>query len=169
MGKKTKDKVNKKAMKMINEINELLDHKKKKTPSYNKIVNGKLKDIYIYTDFGPGCRRLVNFTNEMKKFVELHEMKDDKIKMIHINTVIKNILQRQGYDIYDEDSERFHTSRYVFNDMGCKIVSLARDYEDGIGECWGRLSDSEYIGESLPIRWCVSFGPPTGSDAPVDE
>ena len=61
MGKKTKDKVNKKAMKMINEINELLDHKKK-TPSYNKIVNGKLKDIYIYTDFGPGYRRLVNFT-----------------------------------------------------------------------------------------------------------
>ena len=168
MGKNKGKENNKKALKMINEINEMLD-RKRKTPSYNKIVNGKLTDIYIYTDFGPGYRRLVNFTNAMKQFVELHGMKDDKIKMYHINTVIKNILQHQGYDIYDEENERVHTARYVFNDIGCKIVSLARDYEDGIGECWGRLSDSEYIGERLPIRWCVSFGTPTGSDAPVDE
>ena len=169
MGKKSKAKANaKKAMEMVNQINEMLD-RKRKTPNYNKLVNGKLPDIYIYTDFGPCRRRLINFTNEMKKFVEKYDMKDDKIKIIHINTVVKNILQRQGYDIYDDENERIHTARHVFNDIGVKIVSLARDYDDGIGECWGRLSDSEYIGDALPIRWCVSFGPPTGSDAPVDE
>lgn len=168
MGKKVKENT-KKAMKMVNEINGLLEQKRK-TPSYNKLINGKLPEIYIYTDFGPGFRRLVNFTVALKQFIELHDMENDKIKMIHINTVIKNILQRQGYDIHDDENERIHAARYIFNDIGCKIVALSRDYDDGIGECWGRLNDSEYIGDGgMTLRWCVSFGVPTSTNLVIDE
>ena len=162
MGKK-KNESTKKALKMVNEINKMLDAGKRKSPSYNKLVNGKLNDLWLYTDFGPGCRRMINFTNELKRFIEKYDLSGDKLKMIHINTVLRNILQKYGYDIMNEDGERCHVARYVFNDIGVKIVTLVREGGDPI---WGRLADAEYTEQ--PIRWCIGFTALMGHDAVVD-